>query len=123
MALKSYRQSYWLRLVFISYQSYPFHGAPESKQISFVEMRLDIEPFCPQIVHKNLIISSLLQLDGCAKVISGAKAKAAGTVKRCAWSEAELLNLDVSRQRKRAEWKLVNCTFHLMMFFCNSMGL
>ena len=35
-----------------------------------------------QVTHKNLIISSLLQLEGCGKVITIAKAKAAETEKR-----------------------------------------
>lgn len=38
--------------------------------------------FLLQIVHKNLIISSILQLDSCAKVISAEKAKAVETEKR-----------------------------------------
>ena len=38
--------------------------------------------FLLQIVHKNLIISSILQLDSCSKVISAEKAKAVETEKR-----------------------------------------
>ena len=38
--------------------------------------------FWLQIVHKNLIISSVLQLDGCSKVLSDAKANAVENEKR-----------------------------------------
>ncbi|CAH3180891.1 unnamed protein product [Porites lobata] len=56
-----------------------------------------------QIVHKNLIISSILQLDSCAKVISAEKAKAVETEKSAGLSPRSSHDTSLTSRASSAE--------------------
>lgn len=56
-----------------------------------------------QVVHKNVIISSILQLDSCSKIITAAKAKAAETEKSAGLSPGSSHDTSLTSRASSAE--------------------